>query len=143
MAAQFSLFNEFRARARKSSMLGPLLEAFWVPFGLLGASGSSPERPRGILFGQGCPRKFQDPGRRFQDPPGGSKTPRHPHGGASLHECPGGPGSCLYVDLYVYIYIYILAWTCAYPCTECRGRDEETTLKTRSLFRRLVTCSNV
>ena len=36
------------------------------------------------------------------------------------------------------MYIYILAWTCAYPCTEGRGRDEETTLKTQSLFRRLV-----
>ena len=53
-------------------------------------------------------------------------------------------------DIYIYIYnlikykyVHILAWTCAYPCTECRGRDEETTLKTQSLFRRLVTCSNV
>ena len=35
---------------------------------------------------------------------------------------------------------HILAWTCAYPCTECRGIDEETILKSRSLFRWLVKC---
>ena len=41
----------------------------------------------------------------------------------------------------VYINIfYILAWTCAYPCTEHREIEEETTLKSRSLFRWLVTC---
>ena len=48
-------------------------------------------------------------------------------------------GYILYVYI-IYIYIYILAWTCAYPCTECRGIDEETILKSRSLFRWLVKC---
>ena len=33
-----------------------------------------------------------------------------------------------------------LAWTCAYPCTACCGIDEQTILKSRSLFRWLVKC---
>ena len=95
-AVHFSLFHEFHARARKSSILGALLEAFWVPFGLLGASWSSQGLPWGSpgasLESQGLPEGSKTP-------PGGSKTPR----GLPWLPLPSPmlrpPGSWLYEDI--------------------------------------------
>ena len=48
--AQFSHFHQFPTRTLKSSILGALLGAFWLLFGLPGPSWSSRWAPLGVLW---------------------------------------------------------------------------------------------